>query len=75
MKYGVIDIGSNSVRLMVSDGTSTLYKDVKTTRLAEGMGAEKRLQGEPMNRTACAVSFFVEKAKKESVDKMAKTSL
>ena len=30
MKYGVIDIGSNSVRLMISDGNNTLYKKVPT---------------------------------------------
>lgn len=58
MKYGVIDIGSNSVRLMISSGDKTLYKKVKTTRLAEGMGEELMLKPEAIERTANAVSFF-----------------
>ena len=69
MKYGVIDIGSNSVRLMISDGNNTLYKKVKTTRLAENMcGAV--LQSAPMERTADAVSFFVKCAKEENVNEI-----
>ena len=70
MKYAVIDIGSNSVRLMMSDGQTTEYKQVFSTRLAENMEAEKILQVEPINRTVSAVSFFVKKAKEESADKI-----
>ncbi len=70
MKYAVIDIGSNSVRLMMSDGQVTEYKQVKTTRLAENMGTDKILQVEPINRTVSAVSFFVQKAKNENADKI-----
>ena len=70
MKYAVIDIGSNSVRLMMSDGQVTEYKQVKTTRLAENMGTDKILQVEPINRTVSAVSFFVKKAKNENADKI-----
>ncbi len=70
MKYGVIDIGSNSVRLMISENGKTLYKLVNTTRLAEGMGDEKTLKEKPVERTVSAVSFFVEKAKTEKVDEI-----
>ena len=70
MKYGVIDVGSNSVRLMMSDGKNTLYKDVITTRLAEGMGTDFLLKAEPIERTARAVSFFVQKAKTELADEI-----
>ena len=59
MKYAVIDIGSNSVRLMISIDGQTQCKYVKTTRLAEKMGDTCVLQDEPMERTANAVSFFV----------------
>ena len=41
MKFGVIDIGSNSVRLMINENGKTLYKLVEITALAEGMGVEK----------------------------------
>ena len=37
MKYAVIDIGSNSVRLMLSDGVTTLGKRLESTRLSEGV--------------------------------------
>ena len=36
MKYGVIDVGSNSVRLMISENGKSLEKFIATTRLAEG---------------------------------------
>ena len=70
MKYGVIDIGSNSVRLMLSDGVNTLNKCVKTTRLAEGMGLEKIIKPEPMERTAQAVSTFYDYALKQKAGKI-----
>lgn len=63
MIKGVIDIGSNSVRLLVSDNDATILKTAKITRLAEGMGGESILQEEAVERTILAVSFFVDKAK------------
>lgn len=70
MKYAVIDIGSNSVRLMISIDGKTQSKYVKTTRLAEKMGDTCVLQDEPMQRTADAVSFFVKQAKEKNADKV-----
>ena len=70
MKYAVIDVGSNSVRLMISDGEKTFYKTVKTTQLAAGMGDDNRLQTFAIERTALAVYFLNEQAKKEKVDKV-----
>ncbi len=63
MKTGIIDIGSNSVRLMVSDNGKTLLKLSKITRLAEGMGEKSILQKETVERTVRAVYFFIERAK------------
>ncbi len=61
--YAVIDIGSNSVRLMFSDGVNTLSKEIKITGLAEGALEEGRiLTAEAAARTIDAVCFFVEKA-------------
>ncbi len=70
MKYGVIDIGSNSVRLMISENGQTIKKYVKTTRLAENMEADNNLQDISIERTACAVSFFVNMAKEQNADKI-----
>ena len=64
MKYGVIDVGSNSVRLMISDGEKTLDKFTKTTRLAEGMSLDNLLKTVAIERTVAAVSFFYDKATK-----------
>ena len=65
MKYCVIDVGSNSVRLMTwADGT-TLYKKVCTTRLGEGIAQEPVLREGAMERTACAVAQFSREAEAE----------
>ncbi len=60
MKYAIIDIGSNSVRLMLWADGKTLYKKVVTTRLGEGLDCTRRIQPEPIARTAAAVSAFFE---------------
>lgn len=70
MKFGVIDIGSNSVRLLVSDGVYFSNKDVVTTRLAEGMSDDFKLKAEAMQRTVAALSFLCEKARSLLVDKL-----
>lgn len=58
MKIAIIDIGSNSVRLMLwADGT-TLYKKVATTRLGEGVAASGKLGGDAIDRTVQVVAQF-----------------
>ncbi len=65
MKYCVIDVGSNSVRLMTwADGT-TLYKKVCTTRLGEGVAYAPVLREDAMDRTARAIAAFAEEARAE----------
>ena len=47
-RYAVIDIGSNSVRLLfVADG-KVLYKRLKTTRLGENIAYTSRLSENAM---------------------------
>ncbi len=70
MKVGVIDIGSNSVRLLMSENGKTLYKKVETTRLSENMGDDCVLKNETVERTARAVSFFKEYAEREGAKKL-----
>lgn len=57
MKYAIIDIGSNSVRLMLW-ANGTLYKKINTTRLAQGLTADGVLGGEAVERTTRAVAEF-----------------
>ena len=57
-KFAVIDIGSNSVRLMfVADG-KVLYKALNTTRLGEGLADKPLLKMEAIERSAKAVCDF-----------------
>lgn len=70
MLYSVIDIGSNSVRLMLNDGYNTLSKEISTTRLAEGMREEKVLTNVAINRTADAVVNFYKKAVEKKSDQI-----
>lgn len=67
-KYAVIDIGSNSVRLMlVADGT-VLYKAVETTRLGEGLASCTTLLPQAIERSAKAVADFYFRAKQEGAE-------
>ena len=70
MKYAVIDIGSNSVRLMVSDGKATLYKKLSVTRLGAGRDNEGNLSLESQEKSLSAISDFVKEAQRERVDKV-----
>ena len=67
-KFAVIDIGSNSVRLMfVADG-KVLYKRLNTTRLGEGIAQVPRLKQEAIERSAKAVAEFYAQAKAEDAE-------
>ncbi len=68
--YGVIDVGSNSVRLMMWQNGRTLYKKVSVTKLAEGLGKGSKLQVDAIDRTARAVSFFVDEARNKNADEI-----
>ena len=61
-KYGVIDIGSNSIRLMVSDGVATIYKTLETTQLSQGLQLTGYLNKEAMNRSIQAIEKLYKQA-------------
>ena len=67
---GIIDIGSNSVRLALSADGKTLYKRLKTTRLSEGLSLTGMLCPTAIERTANAVNDFYAMAVKEGADKV-----
>ena len=59
----IVDLGSNSARMAITeiapDGHFREIKRVKeNTRLSEGMGREKMLQEDAMNRTIAALKRF-----------------
>ena len=68
--YGVIDIGSNSVRLMLWQKGKTLSKQLITTRLSEGMGQDLIIKPSPLDRTINAVYKFFELANEKGVNKI-----
>ncbi|MBR2341099.1 MAG: hypothetical protein IKA72_01650 [Clostridia bacterium] len=69
-KFAVIDIGSNSVRLMMIAGGKVLYKTIKTTRLGEGLAFSCELCEAAKTRTLEALTAFVNQAKSEGAKKI-----
>ncbi len=63
MRVAAIDIGTNTVRLLVRDGDETVARDSRITRLGEGVDASGELGAEPMQRTLDVVRAFVERAR------------
>ena len=71
MKIAAIEIGSNSVRLMLWADGNTLYKKIATTRLGEGLISTGAMSGQAIARTAQAVADF----RREGEEQGAKTVL
>ena len=67
-KIAVIDVGSNSVRLMLVADGKILYKALEITRLGEGLAASGALQPAAIQRSANAVSAFYNRAKQEGAE-------
>ena len=75
-RFAVIDVGTNSVKFHVGeralDGTwRTIADRAEVTRLGEGLDAEKRLQPEPIARTAEAIEAMVREAEEAGVEAVA----
>ncbi|MDE7087226.1 MAG: hypothetical protein K2O67_03435 [Clostridia bacterium] len=70
MKIAIIDIGSNSVRLMLWADGKTLYKAMSTTRLGEGLNFSPYLSKQACERTAQAVAEFCRLAKEEGAQEV-----
>lgn len=69
MKVAVIDIGSNSVRLMMW-ANGTLYKRVNTTRLGERVAETGCLQEVAIERTVSAITTYVKEAERNGADRI-----
>ena len=67
-RTAVIDIGSNSVRLMLWADGKVLYKTLKTTRLGEGTAFSPCLKEDAIERTASAVAEFCMQARKDGAE-------
>ena len=69
-KYAVIDVGSNSVRLMFVANGKVLYKRLNTTRLSEGLATTLLLKEEAIERTATAIAGFYAQAQFDGAEKV-----
>jgi exopolyphosphatase/guanosine-5'-triphosphate,3'-diphosphate pyrophosphatase len=58
-----IDIGTNTVRLLIDDAGRDVDRDQRITRLGEGVDAWGELGDEPMERTLAAVKEFADRAR------------
>jgi exopolyphosphatase / guanosine-5'-triphosphate,3'-diphosphate pyrophosphatase len=75
MRLATIDLGSNTVRLLVADvegrGWRVVEADQRVTRLGEGLARSGRLGAAPCERTAAAVAEYVARARRAAVDRLA----
>ncbi|MEX1377365.1 MAG: hypothetical protein AB1Z23_07790 [Eubacteriales bacterium] len=73
-RISVIDIGSNSVRLLVADvnssGINEIYKDLSTTRLYRNISDDYMLDNESMDTTVKAIATYVDIANEKSSDEI-----
>ena len=67
-RFAVIDVGSNSVRLMLVADGKVLYKRLNTTRLGEGLADAPYLKTDAAERTAQAVADFCMQARKDDAE-------
>ena len=70
MKTGLIDVGSNSVRLALMADGKTLYKTLATTRLGEGLSFSGKMLPEAIERTASAICNFYSEALENGAEKV-----
>ena len=70
MRIGVIDVGSNSVRLAVMSDGKTLYKRLETTRLGAGLSFSDKLSDDAIERTAQAICNFKRAAIADGAEKV-----
>lgn len=65
MRKAIIDVGTNSIRLIVADCLEQIdvcEKAIEITRIGEGMGPEQLIKPLPLKRTAQAAADFAQRA-------------
>ena len=71
-RFGAVDMGSNSTRLLIADVSPTRVDEVvrllRITRLAEGVDRRRRLAEEAMARTLAAVDEFAVEAARHGAE-------
>lgn len=72
IKKAIIDIGSNSTRLLLIDVNNTIIKSsekhLRTTRLGENVHSTKKLSENSINKTMLAIDEYVQLANKYNAE-------
>ena len=76
MRLATIDLGTNTVRLLVAEVTgpgrfNTVHAEQRVTRLGEGMSASGRLGDIPSARTTAAVAEYAARARRAGAERLA----
>lgn len=71
MRVGVVDIGTNSMRLLITDGIQEVGRWVEVTGLGKGVDASGRLDGDAVDRTIEVLGRFGEIMDREGVERRA----
>lgn len=58
--YGAIDCGTNSTRLLVSDGSTTVVREMHITRLGKDVDATRSLDRDAVRRTLGVLAEYAE---------------
>ncbi|MBW3668189.1 MAG: Ppx/GppA family phosphatase [Actinobacteria bacterium] len=70
MNVAAVDCGTNSTRLLVSDGTHSLERLMRITRLGEGVDATGRLAPQAIDRTVAVLREYRRVMDRLGVDKV-----
>lgn len=70
MKYGIIGVGSNSVKLLMLNAGKPNKKYTITTQIAEGLATKGTLQEKPMIETKDAIRALQSTAQKLGARKL-----
>ena len=74
MRKAIIDIGTNSTKMLVADNVYGSWKKIlallEFTRIGENIGEEQIIKHEPLERTAKCIKNFVEIAEKEGCEEI-----
>lgn len=76
MRVGVVDVGTNSVRILIADGDgktlgkppADLERDLTITRLGEGVDRDRLLGAGPLRRTVAAIAGYVERCRARNAE-------
>jgi exopolyphosphatase/guanosine-5'-triphosphate,3'-diphosphate pyrophosphatase len=70
MRVAAIDVGTNTVRLLVVDGDDVVERVQRITRLGKGVDSSGKLQSDSMSRTLEAVVSYVGRARELGAERI-----